>query len=129
MLRCSGEQTDRKIPPLMSSCAPLTALETLICILRRVSGLNPRDLRVVRLKMSVWALVSATAWVIGFADLVFARGLGRESFKLMTHVGFFVESECHWQRWGRSGGCLYPVDQIYGFNSMCGMEISIEFCC
>ena len=81
----SEEQTDRNIPPLMSSCAPLTALVTLTCILSRFCG---------------------------WADSVFAWGLGHRSLKFMTRIGFFMESEGHLECWGRSGVGLYPVDQI-----------------
>ena len=67
----SEERTDRKNPPLMSIGDPMTALETLTCTLKRVSGSNPRDLRVARLSMSAWAPVYATAWVSTSGEVVF----------------------------------------------------------
>ena len=46
---------------LTSNCNPPAALVTLACILMRVLGSIPKDSRVVRLRMSIWAPVSATA--------------------------------------------------------------------
>ena len=80
----------------------LTALITVACTSMSVSGLTSRDLRVVRLRMSVWAPVSATAWVLILGELL----------DLEMRVCLFVELESHWECWRGSGRGFYPVGRV-----------------
>ena len=61
-----------KVLGVLEMAAPILGKfwPTTVRALVRVLGSNPMDLRVARLMMSVWAPVSATAWVLTSGGVV-----------------------------------------------------------